>query len=1353
MAPYNSHYGTRYDPVGSQYNQQHHQNYYTPNSNQPASQQDRPTTQTPQTQPSAPSTYQSSYTAAYSNQPYYNYPSTESRAAETLSHLSAQEHTSPPTRSANPQYETNSRSDSSWNTSDRPSTQQHHSSATTSTSWHNTDRRAANPSPLYQQETRSSTTAANYSPAQSYPQPAINNDTYSYSSYTQSEQPRAHTTTSNQPTSYDYSASNFRPNSPYIARQQQQPSNPRSSISSVTSTAPRDHHLTATAASANVGQPRAPSVTPSSVQQRASSSYAHHSNPSDQGYGSGPTTVDPVQVYDPWPEQQRKLAEARRKAEAEEKRRAEEEAKTKAEEDAKRKAEEEVKRKAEEEIRKKAEEEARKKAEEEAKRKAAEEAKRKAEEYRKAEEKRKEEAQKAESLRLSRAMADREAVRRRQQEQQKEQQQRPALVTPAVTTVQDTQRMMVAAMMAGGASGGGNGGGLETEMAAIFRKMRDLNQADPQMFARMWETERQAHLTKSQGNTPAPAPAPAPARVPAPVQRSQGPARPVFSPAPTQAPQAPMVSAPPTRPPVPVPRSATAGPSNVSQSNTRNVPPPPGGPNPHWPPGKKATLAETATRWLNARPENLSKLVSVEEIHALIVPNPSYMMLCEGLERMGLYVDRAQFARALLSVVPDAAKAKPASPALPSAQPPAAAITPSSSAQVTPKSTPASQKWPNIGKFPGQRGRPSRAALAALQDQNVVDLTGRDSVPPTTSGPPVSRPYYSGAHPVDAPIVNYQAQWAPADDVPSYPTSYTPPQPQPQHLEQHHQQEQQRAAIMKLQDQHRKYSSPYFQQTAQAANMVRPTPPPAGPRPPPANKGEAARKRNFAELVDMTAMDSDSDEDMPSAKQINTGQQDTGMASESVNNVHSNGHFNPSVPPNLQQYYFGGQYHPITAPVPSSAAASLRPMVISKHMELKNQILVEPVRRAKVARKSRYDPRTICRDVLLATGRHPDMRPLNQHLNVMHNFLKLHSKDVEQDKFDLDTIRWDLVDPGEPIDEPLESAEADRESTIEAETNERNAVDADDEGGSEDEGGAPLTSDVPPVTARASTTESTPAPSLSGRHGSTSQLVAVEIDTNRGKPSRFRKPFPNPKRKSDRQSLPATATATVNVSNGKSSAKPSTRRHTEAHQRATSSETPRKQQTPNMSATPIPDKPVGYAAFRSAVTEYDENGNPIKRKGRPVGWRKSVHSKAALAAAGGESGDGATPKSSAAQRTARGQAVPSYAPPKQRRGRPAKPVVEAKEPEVKFNVYKCEWEDCGAELHNIDTLRKHVLKLHGKKTVEGDYECAWAGCFQEDEVTAFDDMATWMEHMESQHVKPITRKLGDGPRSGLSGGS
>ncbi|KAG9682441.1 hypothetical protein KCU69_g11957, partial [Aureobasidium melanogenum] len=1273
MAPYNSHYGTRY-------NQQHHQSYYTPTSQQPATQQ-RQATQTPQTQPSAPPGYQQSYTAGYSNQPYYNCQSTESRAAETLSHLSAQEHASTSTR----QYDTNSRSDSSWNTSER---------------------RAANPSPLYQQEQRSASNTANYSPAQSYSQPTSHTGTYSYSSYTQSEQPRAQTTTSNQPTTHDYSATNFRPSSPYSARQQQQqPSGPRSSISSVASTNHRDHHLTAPAShpSANVGQPRAPSVTPSSVHYRASSGYARQSNPPDQVYGSGPTTVDPVAVYDPWPEQQRKLAEARRKAEAEEKRRAEEEARIKTEKEAKRKAEEEeARKKAEEEARKKAEEEAKRRAEEEAKRKAEGEAKRKIEEEQKAEEKRKEEAKRQESLRHSRELANQEEAKGRQYQQHMQgmaSQQRPQNGPSAATTVQDTGSRMMAAAMAEGNSGGNNGGDLETEMAAIFRRMRDLNQADPQMFARMWESERQAHLSKSQGNTPAPAAAQAPA------QRPQGPARPVFTPAQNRAPQAPKVSAPAAPSSSAVAQPATAGPSDTLP-NTRKqvaVPPPPGGPDAIWPPGKKTTLAETATRWLNARKENVNKLVSVEAIHALLAPNPSYMTLSESLERTGLYVDRAQFARALLSVVPDSAKAnqnKPTSPAPPLAQTPApAAAAPppqpsAQSAQAAPQSVPAAKKWPNIGKFPGQRGRPSRAAVAALQQRsNVVDLTGRDSVPP--AAPPVSQPYFSGAHSVDAPTVNYQSQWDPVDDVPVYLTSHTPPQPQHQPQRQQHQQQQQqqRAVIQNLQDEHSKYTSPYIPQQSQAANAARPTPP-AVPRPPPANKGEAARKRNFGELVDMSAMNSDSDEDMPPAKQANTGQYDMSMASEQINNSHSNGHFNPAAPNHIQQYYFNGQYWP-AAPVPSNAATAARPIIISKHMELKNQVLVEPVRRAKVARKSRYDPRTICRDVLLATGRHPDMRPLNQHLNVMHNFLKLHSKDVEQDKFDLDTIRWDTIDPGEPIVEPAESAEADRESTVEAETNERKAADADDEAGSEDEGGAPLTSDVASaVTATdgASTTKSTPAPSTSARQASTSQLVAVEIETTKGNHGRTRKPFPKAKPGRPRKSLPVSASESVN---GRSPAKPSTRRHTDVHQRATSSiaaDTPRKQQTQNMSATLIPDKPVGYSAFRSQITEYDENGNPIKRKGRPVGWRKSIHGKAALAAAAGESGDGATPKSSTAQRTSRGQAAPSYAPPKQRRTRQPKPVVEVKEPEVEFNVYKCEWEDCGAELHNIDTLRKHVLK-------------------------------------------------------------
>jgi hypothetical protein len=1375
MAPYNNHYGSRYDPVGSQYNQQHHQSYYASAAQQPtaaaSASTQRASTQTPQpqsqSQSSAPPGYQSSYTAGYTGQPYYNYQSTESRAAETLSHLSAQSHNRSSSRPTATQYDNNnnSRSDSSsWNAPERASTQQQESSTT---SWHNADRRGvANPPPVYQHEQPPASATSSYSPAQSYSQPpttTMPSSTYSYASYSQSEQSRAPaSTTPAQPSSYDFSTSGFRASSPYLAHQQQQQQQqqqeqqqkqqraavPQSSISSLVSNTTRDRQSSnASHAAANVSQPRAPSVTPSSIQ---SSSYGRHSAPRDQGYSSAPTTVDPTQVYDPWPEQQRKLAEARRKAEAEEKRKAEEEAKRVAEEEEKRKAEEELKRKAEEEARRKAEEEARKQAEEQARRDAELEAKRKAEEEarRKAEEaarqKAEEERKAAENLRLARGTANIQGQRKATTYG------RPYVnpVVSGLTTVMDTRRMLDAAMARASTTSTADGGGnLETEMAAIFRRMRDLNSADPQMFARMWETERQAHLVRPAGATQSPANAsPAPNTVPAapappraqPVPVST---RPQFKPAP----QAPTMSAPNNRPPVPV----TAGPSSARQQANPvkgSLPATTGGLNSIWPPGKKATLADTATKWLNARKENINKLVSVEEILALLAPNPSYLTLCESLERMGLYVDRSQFARALLSVVPDAAKTNknPPRPALPTPQPP----TPVEklSTDVVGQSSAVPKKHNN-----SKSRHPSRAAIASLQDRHVVDLTGPESGPSTTSS---QQPYQPHAQHNDASVVAYQSkfEWASSvDDTPGYTSSYTRQPPQP-------------APIQNLQSQPRKVPSPYSQQPGQASASAsaRPTPLPPAPRPPPANKNEAARKRNFGELVDMTALDSDSDQDMPPKKQANIGQYDMGVPTEQLSGGKATNAFDRSV--SLQQYYFNAPVYPTNLsagpPMPSTNVAS-RPPILSRYTELRNKTLVQPITRAKVARKSRYDPRTICRDVLLATGRHPDMRPLNQHLNVLHMFLKSHSEHVEQDKFDLETIRWDLIDPGEPIVEAPKPAEVDVDMSSVAD--EANADDADNEGGSEDEGSAQVASAVPPprVTESPVTTDGTPVASGTKKRESTARLVAVQIGSStKGNRGTTKSPFPKNKIGRPRRSFPIPAAAA-----GKSSAKAAAvagrasggsrnNNSNPSPNALPSSSTPRAQrQTTSMSTPPIPGQPIGYAAFRSNVVEVDENGNPVKKKGRPVGWRKSLHSKAALTAAtAGESGDGMKPPESSAQRASRGQAVPSYAAPKQRRPKQSKAVPETKEADVEFSVFKCEWEDCGAELHNIDTLRKHVVKIHGLKTSEGDFECAWLGCFHEDEVTAFDDMGTWMEHMESTHVKPITRQLGDGPRAGLSGG-
>lgn len=95
----------------------------------------------------------------------------------------------------------------------------------------------------------------------------------------------------------------------------------------------------------------------------------------------------------------------------------------------------------------------------------------------------------------------------------------------------------------------------------------------------------------------------------------------------------------------------------------------------------------------------------------------------------------------------------------------------------------------------------------------------------------------------------------------------------------------------------------------------------------------------------------------------------------------------------------------------------------------RDALLVENVvrpmhKRRDALRRSEYNPKTIARDVLIATGDHPNMDPLNAHLDVLRRRFK--AVDVDSD---MSTFRWDLVDPEQEPDrqagqdvEPEESA-------------------------------------------------------------------------------------------------------------------------------------------------------------------------------------------------------------------------------------------------------------------------------------------------------------------------------------------
>lgn len=100
----------------------------------------------------------------------------------------------------------------------------------------------------------------------------------------------------------------------------------------------------------------------------------------------------------------------------------------------------------------------------------------------------------------------------------------------------------------------------------------------------------------------------------------------------------------------------------------------------------------------------------------------------------------------------------------------------------------------------------------------------------------------------------------------------------------------------------------------------------------------------------------------------------------------------------------------------------------------------------------------------------------------------------------------------------------------------------------------------------------------------------------------------------------------------------------------------------------------------------------------------------------------------------------------------------------KFESFKCSWYNCKAELHNLDTLKKHVHKVHRKETVRGTLQCLWGNCGRE--VTQFDtdsgmqiqkhtpfsfnDESQWQNHIKKFHFDPVSWELGDGPASGLS---
>lgn len=498
----------------------------------------------------------------------------------------------------------------------------------------------------------------------------------------------------------------------------------------------------------------------------------------------------------------------------------------------------------------------------------------------------------------------------------------------------------------------------EAEMRAMFQRMREFNSKNPAMLAKLWEEERQVHASQSPPTvqqTPAPAPA---ARAAAPVVPSPQTAAPNKQPAaarvPDTNPSAPWQDFNGVNQPggTAVQPPAKQQPGLIKQSM--------------WPPHKKGALAESACKWLSALPMNKDKVVKNEDILKILERNPSYEQLCEGIEAIGLRFERSALARELLRIIPEAMK----------------------TAGGAGKGTNASQS-PASGQKKGKSSAPRPAfntastvnyetpSFASLADAaRAVNSMGKAG-PAVTS--PEPSPYFTSSTPAWQPT-NMQQDRHPTPSqtrTPSQPPSN--PQPRPPAVE------------FKVQS----------------------------PPKPPANKEEAARKRTFGDLVDLTAGDSDDDE--PPPKKM--------FAPPPVQKLPTVAGHSPSLPaaPDSKDFWKNRVSASVGPPRP---APGLTPQVAERPLNkpkgpnqeylqiqrMKGVMLVEPIMRDRVARKSTYDSRTIARDVLLATGRHPDMRPLNDHLQYLSKTLGNQGGSYDSDgskgnRSDLATIRWDIIDP------------------------------------------------------------------------------------------------------------------------------------------------------------------------------------------------------------------------------------------------------------------------------------------------------------------------------------------------------
>ncbi|KAI9832254.1 MAG: hypothetical protein M1819_004432 [Sarea resinae] len=815
-----------------------------------------------------------------------------------------------------------------------------------------------------------------------------------------------------------------------------------------------------------------------------------------------------------------------------------------------------------------------------------------------------------------------------------------------------------------------------------------------------------------------------------------------------------------------------------------------------WPPTYKKLLANTAAGVLNAAPENAGKYISGARVEELLDQNPNYPQLCDSLERAGFTVRRAAFARVLLDAVPDPATTPsestgstqstlhvaPTANARQEGRPPQLT---SQTHQSQP--TPTRRSFNLLSPGPSPSPPPSMAAMlpglanhgsnGLMRERSSIEHARENSSPPVEISRDQTRLVESG---VVGQRANLNPQSQPRQlQVPS--GAFHAP------VNRSHQINSAPAANVTWQRSHQ--STPRQEIFLGVQRPIKDSPaskipgrqtmPSASSRqsatPSTISKEQAARKRAFDDIVDLT-QDASDDEDAAYAvkrphlayqPQVNkdvpfaSGQKSmdrhatataTATATHppprpSVNalaNASANASARPSATPsaNISQR--------------NTPSASV-PIAVNYHNPLKDYDVIRPLDKRLALRKAAYDPDTIARDVLIATGRHPNERALNDHLlPLKRNFTLVNNAS------DLSTFNWDLVDPATP------AANQHIASAFNEDTVARNQTD-----------------DMTALDANTVATPRRPSP-MRIAHNADEFENLVDMTQTLQKPQSVGS-TPRKRGRPPKSSHSGSGTPTSTAGNDP--------RPEEIMNQGLASGIGNLPPPPHVSELSTPKRRGRPPKVRdSGSASGNESGNGSSASSAPSGQQNMPRKRGRPVGSGGKSSSGKLSRTSSnvqASMPNRSHSQTDLTPSRpsglrhttfpsdnvavvieshrndessnSQRATKATRQRSSRRSEPTYRVYNCQWKECKAELHNLETLRKHVKKAHCTRAVHGGIPCWWAGCGRRKEnedrykmkgkseyhALDFSTEEAWDEHMNKEHLGRLSWDFGDGPSAGI----